>query len=161
MDAATYLHMHLPVAPIRHPRRRRSRGQALVEFALVFPIFFLILAGILDFGFLLYSRITLINATREGARSAVTQIDNAQGIPGLVTSTVTSNSSGLVSADLSVTTTCVVHQQASCDFVSGGNPDPVSGDAVKVATTYVYHSFFARFFGTTINLGTSIEMVIE
>ena len=153
--------MQLLVAPVRHTRRRRSRGQALVEFALVFPVFFLILAGLLDFGFLLYSRITLINATREGARTAVTQVDNAQGIPGLVSSSVSSNSSGLTAADLTVTTTCVVHQQASCDFVSGGNPDPVSGDAVRVSTTYVYHSFFARFFGTTINLSTSIEMVIE
>ena len=83
--------------------KRRTRGQALVEFALVFPIFFLILAGILDFGFLMYSRITLINATREGARAAVTQLDNAQGIPGIVRSTIQSNSTGLVLADLTVT----------------------------------------------------------
>jgi Flp pilus assembly protein TadG len=149
-----------PASPVRQ-RRRRPRGQALVEFSLVFPIFFLILAGILDFGFLLYSRITLINATREGARAAVTQIDNAQGIPGIVSSTIMSNATGLTSADLTVTTTCVVHQQASCDFVSGGNPDPVSGDAVRVSTTYTYHSFFAGFFGTTIPLSTRIEMVVE
>jgi Flp pilus assembly protein TadG len=147
--------------PVRHRRRRRSRGQALVEFALVFPIFFLILAGLLDFGFLLYSRITLINATREGARIAITQVDNAQGIPGLVSSTIRSNATGLVLADLADTETCVAKQQASCDFVSGGNPDPVSGDAIRVSTTYTYHSFFARFFGTTINFGTSIDMVIE
>ena len=31
-------------------RRKRTRGQALVEFALVIPIFLLVLCGILDFG---------------------------------------------------------------------------------------------------------------
>ena len=132
-----------------------------MEFALVLPIFILILAGILDFGFLLYSRITLINATREGARAAVTEIANPQGIPGLVTSTINADATGLTVANMTVTETCVPHQQVSCDFVTGGNPDPLSGDAIRVSTTYVYHSFFARLFGTTINFGTQIEMVIE
>ncbi len=142
-------------------RRRKSRGQSLVEFSLVLPIFLLILAGILDFGFLLYSRITLINATREGAHAAITQIDNPQGIPGLVASTIRANATGLTVADITDTETCVAHEQASCDFVAGGNPDPESGDAVRVSVTYVYHSFFARFFGSTISFGTSIDMVIE
>ena len=137
------------------------RGQAVVEFAIIFPVFFLILAGLLDFGFLLYSRITLINATREGARAAVTQVDNAQGIPGLVRSTIMSNVPGLVVSDIGDTETCVAHQQASCDFSAGGNPDPVAGDAVRVSTTYVYHSWFARLFGATINFGTTIDMVLE
>jgi Flp pilus assembly protein TadG len=147
--------------PIRRNARRRMRGQAVVEFAIVFPIFFLILAGLLDFGFLLYSRITLINATREGARAAVTQVDNAQGIPGIVRNTILSNSGGLVTGDITDTETCIPHQQASCDFVAGGNPDPSSGDAIRVSTTYVYHSFFARLFGSTINFSSSVDMVIE
>jgi Flp pilus assembly protein TadG len=146
---------------IRKHGRRRTRGQALVEFALVFPIFFLILAGMLDFGFMMYSRITLINATREGVRAAVTQVDNAQGIPGIVHNMIQTNASGLVLADLSDTETCVAYQQANCDFVAGSRPDPLPGDAVRVSTTYVYHSFFARFFGTTISISTSLDMVIE
>ena len=84
-----------------------------MEFALVLPIFILILAGILDFGFLLYSRITLINATREGARAAVTEIANPQGIPGLVTSTINADATGLTVSDLTVTETCIPHQQVS------------------------------------------------
>jgi Flp pilus assembly protein TadG len=150
-----------PRTPVRRRRRSRSRGQALVEFALVFPVFFLILAGLLDFGFLLYSRITLINATREGARAAVTQVDNAQGIPGLVKSTIQTNATGLTLADLSDSETCVAKTQSNCDFASGGNPDPQSGDAVRVTTTYIYRSFFARLFGSTISFSTSIDMVIE
>ena len=88
-------------------RRNRQSGQSLVEFALVLPVFLLILAGIIDMGFMFYSRITVINAAREGARSAVTAIDNPTNIPGLVNSNVSSTASGLVAADLSDTSTCV------------------------------------------------------
>jgi Flp pilus assembly protein TadG len=51
--------------------RERSRGQSLVEFALILPIFVLILAGIFDFGRAIYAYNTLLNASREAARQAV------------------------------------------------------------------------------------------
>ena len=66
----------------------------MVEFALIFPVFMLILAGILDFGFMLYSRMNVINAAREGARAAVTAADKTT-IPSLVDNTVVSVSSGV------------------------------------------------------------------
>jgi Flp pilus assembly protein TadG len=51
--------------------RYQSRGQALVEFALVAPVFFLILFAVIEGGrFILYYE-TLNNATREGARYAI------------------------------------------------------------------------------------------
>ena len=51
-------------------RRRRSgsEGQSLVEFALVLTPLLLILLGIIQFGFIFNTYITLSNATREGAR---------------------------------------------------------------------------------------------
>lgn len=58
-------------------RQPRSRGQALVEFALVAPIFFLLLFGIIEAGrFILYYQ-TLNNATREGARYAIVHGSNS------------------------------------------------------------------------------------
>lgn len=52
-------------------RTQRARGQALAEFALVAPIFFVLLFGIIEGGrFILYYE-TLNNATREGARYAI------------------------------------------------------------------------------------------
>jgi hypothetical protein len=61
-----------PGAPFGRGRRRRGdarhRGQGLVEFALILPSFLLILVGMVDFGFLFYSHMTLEYATREGAR---------------------------------------------------------------------------------------------
>jgi Flp pilus assembly protein TadG len=142
-------------------KKRRSGGQSLVEFALVLPVFLLLLGGIIDFGFMFYSRITVINAAREGARSAVTAIDNPTSIPSLVTSSVTASASGLVPADLSDTATCVGLTQVSCDFAAGGKPDPQPGDAVMVTVTYTYHSFFAQLFGTSFALKSSVQMVIE
>jgi Flp pilus assembly protein TadG len=136
-------------------------GQSMVEFALILPVFFLILAGIIDFGFMFYSRITVINAAREGARAAVTAIDNPSGIPGLVNSSVTTVANNLSLADLSDTATCVPFQQSTCDFAAGGQPDPMPGDAVMVTVHYTYHSFFTRLFGANFDLSSSVQMVIE
>lgn len=52
-------------------RRGGSRGQALAEFALVVPIFLLVLFGIIDFGRYVYYVQVLNNAAREGARYAI------------------------------------------------------------------------------------------
>jgi len=57
------------------PRRRRGspgRGQTLVEFALILPIFLLLLVGIFDFGRAIYAYNTVNNASREGGRLAIT-----------------------------------------------------------------------------------------
>lgn len=52
-------------------RRRRTRGQALVEFALVLPLFILILVGIFDLGRAVYAFNTVNNAAREAVRLAI------------------------------------------------------------------------------------------
>lgn len=56
-------------------RRRgaRQRGQALVEFALVLPIFLLIMFGLIDMGRAIYANHTVTQAAREAARLAATQ----------------------------------------------------------------------------------------
>ena len=50
---------------------RRRRGQALVEFALIIPLFLLLLVGIFDLGRAVFAYNTLTNAAREGARIAI------------------------------------------------------------------------------------------
>ena len=47
---------------------------------MVLPIFLLVLAGILDFGIGLYSQMTIINASREGARFGVVDPGNVAGV---------------------------------------------------------------------------------
>jgi Flp pilus assembly protein TadG len=55
---------------------RNHRGQALVEFALILPVFVLLLVGILDFGRAVFAFNTLNNAAREGGRVAI--VDQTQ-----------------------------------------------------------------------------------
>jgi hypothetical protein len=61
----------------RVPLRRPSRGQALVEFALVIPIFLFLLIALFDLGRAVFSYNTLTNAAREGARMAIVNQDKA------------------------------------------------------------------------------------
>jgi Flp pilus assembly protein TadG len=64
--------MSLPsrISGLRPSRRGRTRGQALVELALVLPLMVLLLAAALDLGRLFYSGITVTNSAREGAIEA-------------------------------------------------------------------------------------------
>src|SRR6186997_3699952 len=59
----------------RNPSTRRHRGQALVEFALVIPLFLLMLVALFDLGRAVFSYNTLTNAAREGARLAIVNQD--------------------------------------------------------------------------------------
>lgn len=64
-------------AAIDSGRRIRASGQAIVEFALVAPVFFLILFGIIEAGrFIVYYE-TLSNAAREGTRYAIVHGSNS------------------------------------------------------------------------------------
>jgi hypothetical protein len=58
-------------------RARRSGGQALVEFALVAPLFVLLLFAIIEGGRFIAYYETLSNATREGARYAIVHGSNS------------------------------------------------------------------------------------
>ncbi|HEU0243983.1 MAG TPA: TadE family protein [Candidatus Limnocylindrales bacterium] len=50
----------------------RDRGQALVEFALVVPVFMLMLAGMIQLGVILWASNTLNQVTRDTGRYAAT-----------------------------------------------------------------------------------------
>ena len=54
---------------------RRGRGQALVEFALVLPVFLLMLVALFDLGRAVFAYNTLTNAAREGVRLAIVNQD--------------------------------------------------------------------------------------
>lgn len=54
-------------------RRRRSRGQSLVEFALVFPVFIAIVGAIIQFGMIFWAQNTLTQVVRDTGRWEATQ----------------------------------------------------------------------------------------
>ncbi len=142
-------------------RRPRGRGQSLVEFALVIPIFVLVLVGILDFGWMLYCRMTVIDAAREGARYGIAVPPASWGsMQSLVTSTVQSEAPGLALSNLTDTVTCVpIVSKTSCDFNAAGDAQP--GDAIKVTVTYQFYNFFPAYFGSTVSLPSTVQMVLE
>lgn len=72
----------------RDVRRRRERGQSLVEFSVVFPIFALLVFGIVDGGRAILTYNTVAQGTREVARVAsvscfttMTRCSTASGTP--------------------------------------------------------------------------------
>ena len=139
--------------PLRRERRsNRKRGQSMVEFALVLPIFMLVLSGILDFGFALYSRMTVISAAREGARAAIMVPDNTT----IVSTAQAAAISAGAAAGLTLsapTVTCIGHS-SDCH-------DAQAGDSVLVRVNFSYHSFFPLSFGAAFDLSSSVQMVIE
>jgi Flp pilus assembly protein TadG len=52
-------------------RSTRRRGASAVEFAIVAPVFFLVVLGIIEFGRMVMVQQVITNAAREGARIAV------------------------------------------------------------------------------------------
>ena len=57
---------------------RRENGQALVEMALILPILILLFWGIVEFGRLGHSYLTVTHAAREGARLGVVGMSDAE-----------------------------------------------------------------------------------
>lgn len=56
-------------------RRHAPRGQTLVEFALIVPVFILLIAGLFDGARAVFAYNTIANAAREGAREAIVHQD--------------------------------------------------------------------------------------
>ena len=57
-----------------HHSHRDTRGQSLVEFALIMPILFTLLFGIIEMGFLMRDYVSLTSAVRAGAHPPLDQV---------------------------------------------------------------------------------------
>jgi hypothetical protein len=79
--------------------RHRSRGQGLVEFALVFPIMMVLLIAVFDMGRLVFAYNDITNSARSGARVAI--VDQTAGVA--QTATINQATSlGLKPADVTI-----------------------------------------------------------
>jgi len=79
---------------------RKERGQELAEYALILPIFLLVVMSIFDMGRAVYYYSALQNSVREGARYGVIHPDDIAGIE----SVVRQKAVGLDLRDLSIST---------------------------------------------------------
>jgi len=91
-------------ALIARRRRRRGRGQALVEFALVFPLLMLLVFALIDLGRVVYAHNAIAEGAREGARWGSVQARSASDIEGIEDHAVASVA-GV--SGVSATATCI------------------------------------------------------
>lgn len=64
----------------RKPKQPKSRGQAIVEFAIVLPVLLLLVYGVIETGRLVFMYSTVVNATRQAVRyGSTTGVGNGTG----------------------------------------------------------------------------------
>ena len=81
-------------------KRRDERGQAVVEFVLLFPLVLFLILFVIEFGFALYASITVNGAANEAARfAAVANLIGPNCEPGTVKDKAVSTSGNTVECD--------------------------------------------------------------
>jgi hypothetical protein len=145
--------------------RRQSRGQSLVEFALVIPAFLLIAFGIITFAWLVFQQQSVDNASREAARDAAiisplfengnSTCSSGYGEPSSVqaapantieqaaaggSALVPMNSSQLCASSATATTmTSTTTQSGNATITVTGSPTLATATKVTVTVTYTAH----------------------
>jgi len=125
-----------------------SRGNNLVEFALVLPVLLMLLMGILDLGRAFYVYSAISNAAREGARRGIITPDDTAAI----VTTVQEWAIGLDPDQMQITVQLVTAE-----------PQP---DRIQVTVTYSFHPvtpLVSRLLGGQgyLTLSTSTVMTVE
>lgn len=123
----------------RHKLQHRSkqRGQTMVEFALAFPIFLMIVLGIFEFGRLFFIYTSIYSAAREGARyGAAVENQNDCG----ASIEAQAQRVGFIAGDINVVY-FYDHGPGTSTFpCSIGGTNLENGDRVMVRTSVVYKS---------------------
>jgi Flp pilus assembly protein TadG len=139
-------------------RADRERGQALVELALVLPIFLLLLLGIVQFGSVFRDYIALTDATRVGARQASVARSTIPADSRVANITQRVHKAGVNLDSAKMTVAVEIH-----DGVTGISLDPLvdtswkTANDVTVRTTYPFkvNLFGMVFFDGTLKSRTT------
>ena len=120
---------------------KRKRGQAIVEFALILPVFILILLGIMEFGLVFHQYLIVTAASREGARVAALGGTDAETVTMVKASAASINTGQL-------TTTITPAARVKGQTVSVQVTNPVTIRAPLIAQIFPQNPFPVS--GTTI-----------
>jgi len=123
-------------------RERRSRGQSMLEMALLAPIIMLMLAGVIYFGSALNAQQIITNAAREGARAGTQGTGTEGSIQALV---------------VDICRDAGLNQQQLGVQVTLGSPSTPS----TVTVTYQFRSPFDGFFGRPSGITLSAQCVMK
>ncbi len=119
-----------------------DEGQALVEFALVAVVFLTVIFGVIDFGRLFESWVTVQHAAREGARYAVTGSivcdGHATTREGCITYEAQQAAAGLSGAPGAVTVTLTSYDYPNYTVSHAGSAGNAC-DEVEVKVDYDHH----------------------
>ena len=130
-----------PANSLAHRLRRlfhlgADDGNALVEMALVLPVFLAFVTGIGSFAIALGNQITLIQATGSGGQY-LQQLRNGTTDPCKDTITAIQNAApGLASANIGLTLTMNGNTPVTGSSCSGKQSQLIQGGTVTIATTY-------------------------
>ena len=152
---------------LRRHYASRSRGQSLVEFALILPVTLVIVAGAIDLGRVYVMTITMQNAAKEGAffgaRNPTCDSNVTPGCldPQNVTARVTNELDGLVLNSL----TARCYAPGTTDFAGSGKAlsSCKDGDLYHVslaATFYLATPIMGNIVGDTIDLSSAATSVV-
>lgn len=132
-------------------RGERRRGTALVEMALVLPVFITVILGIIEFGRALMVGQLVTNSAREGARLAIVDgSTNSQVISAV--QTFLQGAANVSPSDVTVTVTV----NGGGGDVSTAQPRDLIGVAVSLPFTKV--SYLPPTYLTNTNLKSSSSM---
>ena len=125
---------------------KREDGQSMVEFALILPVFLLILCGIIDFGWLFYNQLSLNNACREGARYAVVHTaENA-------------DTQAIINHIENLSTNVFANDGVDINVTYSAPSDPTSGDITVSMEADI--SFFTPVLSTVLGKEKTIESTV-
>jgi Flp pilus assembly protein TadG len=136
-------------------KRRRQSGQSLVEFALIAPILFIVVLGLVDGTRAVFAYNSISNAAREGARYGIVHGSTSSSPvgPGVnennLRNAVRNYTKSFSSNDVTITPT----------WPGGGN---ATGSKVKVDVAYSYKPVFGGIMGIgSFTMHASATMVIQ
>lgn len=120
-----------------------QQGAQIVEFAFVLPIFLIIIFLVIDFGFLVYNKSVITNASREAARSGTVLTATPWSIANVKSTACTYAIGSLISTKPGThTTTCTGTADPAITVLNvNGNVPPNFGDPITVQISYAYSGF--------------------
>lgn len=134
---------------------RQKRGNALVEFALVLPLLFLLIVNVVNFGGMLFAWIAVTHATRTGAQYLAMGPSTVGEKMNPSVSNATTGVAALVSEDLHAlpnsasasVRVCINNNGTITCNVAGGSPpadpEPALFITGTVEVTYTYTPFIS------------------
>jgi Flp pilus assembly protein TadG len=149
-----------PAGPASPPAAGPLKGQALIEFALIVPLVFLMAVNAVNFGGFIYAWITVADAARSGADYMILSSDS----PGAPTPATLAQIKALITSDVaslknnpSITvTTCTNSTASSNGCTTFTDPEAPTYTLATVDVTYTYKPLIPLFSFPALGIGATL-----